>query len=546
MCSTSRCRKRWHSSPLTRGVPAPGALGRRGVGLPAARAAGSDAVGRRSPAPQARRSFGRERHARPNRRARRRSANGDARKPSLVPVRRTHHRPAFRRCRQTAARVSAAASRPATRCWSSNTTSTWCAPPTGSSTWAPRAATPAAPSSASVRPRGHARRRLAHRPRAARSGESRPPLAVRAVHIRASSRTRAASVPNAIEIRGAREHNLKNVDVNLGLNKFTVITGVSGSGKSTLAFDILFAEGQRRYLESLERLCAAVRAARVAAGRRRHIRHTAHRGHRAAHQPRRPQEHRGDAHRDLSLPAPAVREAGGAILPHLQFARIEPQSADAIAARILKDYRGKRITLLAPLIVARKGLYTALAKWARGKGFKDLRWTAACCPRPSGRGWIASSNTTSNCPSPRLTINAAGRSGIARAILDVALEHGRGVVHVAKAESKEAAAVRRTSVSTKRACPKCGTGFPRARSALFSFNSKHGWCKTCFGTGLQMEEFDAEQSGEESKWREDEPPPKCLCGLRRRALESGRAHVLFRGQSIAALTELPVQEFEAA
>ncbi len=64
-------------------------------------------------------------------------------------------------------------------------------------------------------------------------------------------RRRNEAAPAAIEIRGAREHNLKNVDVNLGLNQFTVITGVSGSGKSTLAFDILFAEGQRRYLESL-------------------------------------------------------------------------------------------------------------------------------------------------------------------------------------------------------------------------------------------------------------------------------------------------------
>src|ERR1700692_3106604 len=61
------------------------------------------------------------------------------------------------------------------------------------------------------------------------------------------------SLPTSIEIRGAREHNLKNVDVNLGLNQFTVITGVSGSGKSTLAFDILFAEGQRRYPESVNR-----------------------------------------------------------------------------------------------------------------------------------------------------------------------------------------------------------------------------------------------------------------------------------------------------
>jgi excinuclease ABC subunit A len=65
------------------------------------------------------------------------------------------------------------------------------------------------------------------------------------------SMSRAPAAQRSIEIRGAREHNLKNLDVNLGLNQFTVITGVSGSGKSTLAFDILFAEGQRRYLESL-------------------------------------------------------------------------------------------------------------------------------------------------------------------------------------------------------------------------------------------------------------------------------------------------------
>ncbi len=71
-----------------------------------------------------------------------------------------------------------------------------------------------------------------------------------AVHDAESRPIRAAG-PAAIEIHGAREHNLKNVDVTLGLNQFTVITGVSGSGKSTLAFDILFAEGQRRYLESL-------------------------------------------------------------------------------------------------------------------------------------------------------------------------------------------------------------------------------------------------------------------------------------------------------
>ncbi len=79
-------------------------------------------------------------------------------------------------------------------------------------------------------------------------------------------------------------------------------------------------------------------------------------------------------------------------------ARIEPQSADAIAARLLKDYRGKSITLLAPLIVARKGLYTALAKWGPGQGIRPpFKSMAVCCRRPSGRASTASSSTTSNC-----------------------------------------------------------------------------------------------------------------------------------------------------
>ena len=89
---------------------------------------------------------------------------------------------------------------------------------------------------------------LAYRPRLARCAE--PRLLRRRVND-ADDRARRAAAPHAIEIRGAREHNLKNIDVDLGHDQFTVITGVSGSGKSTLAFDILFAEGQRRYLESL-------------------------------------------------------------------------------------------------------------------------------------------------------------------------------------------------------------------------------------------------------------------------------------------------------
>jgi excinuclease ABC subunit A len=100
--------------------------------------------------------------------------------------------------------------------------------------------------------------------------------------------------------------------------------------------------------------------------------------------------------------------------------------------------------------------------------------------------------------------------------------------------------------STKRACPNCGTGFPELDPRLFSFNSRHGWCTGCFGTGLKLPEFDAEQSGEESKWRGDSLQEDVICeecaGQR---LNPVARHVLFRDLSIAALTDLPVQEFAA-
>src|ERR1044072_8193503 len=133
---------------------------------------------------------------------------------------------------------------------------------------------------------------------------------------------------NSIVIHNAREHNLRNIDVTIPREAFTVITGVSGSGKSTLAFDIIFNEGQRRYLESLNAYARQFvqPAARpdveaiygipphraTDPGTSRPVRHQ------AAPQPRRPQVEGGRADRDLSLPAPAVPEAGHAVLPPLR------------------------------------------------------------------------------------------------------------------------------------------------------------------------------------------------------------------------------------
>jgi excinuclease ABC subunit A len=347
--------------------------------------------------------------------------------------------------------------------------------------------------------------------------------------------------PTRIEIRGAREHNLKNVDVNLALNQFTVITGVSGSGKSTLAFDILFAEGQRRYLESLNAYARQFvqPASRpdvdaifgipptVAIEQR-----TSRGGHKST------VATLTEIYHFLRL---LYVKLGVQYCPACE-ARIEPQSADAIAARLLTDYRGKSITLSAPLIVARKGLYTALAKWARGKGFAQLQVDGKLLPTAKWPRLDRFVEHNIEMPIATVTVSAAREAELRRA-LDSALEHGRGVVHVAtQGNAKSSAAV--NVFSTKRACPHCGTGFPELDPRLFSFNSKHGWCKSCFGTGLQMEQFDAEQSGEESAWREAQSGtcPDCA-GLR---LNPVALHVRFRDRSIAALTNLPVREFSSA
>jgi excinuclease ABC subunit A len=369
------------------------------------------------------------------------------------------------------------------------------------------------------------------------------------VHDSADPAYRAAAcategAPRAIEIRGARENNLKNIDVSIGLNRFTVITGVSGSGKSTLAFDILFAEGQRRYLESLN------------AYARQFVQPAS----------------RPDVDAIFGIPPTVAIEQrtsrGGqkstvATLTEIYHflrllyvklgvqhcpacdTRIEPQSADAIAARLMSEHRGKSIALLAPLVVARKGLYTALAKWARGKGYAHLRVDGALLPTAKWPRLDRFIEHSIELPVATFKVSVAGEAELKQA-LALGLLHGRGVVHVSGTGAGAGAGA--SVYSTKRACPKCGTGFPELDPRLFSFNSKHGWCASCFGTGLQLPQFDAEQSGEESRWRETdaEPAVPVICpDCAGQRLNPVALHVLFRGQSIAALGNLAVQEFLA-
>ena len=296
------------------------------------------------------------------------------------------------------------------------------------------------------------------------------------------------AAPEAIEIRGARDHNLKDIDVRLPRDRFTAITGVSGSGKSTLAFDIVFAEGQRRYLESLN------------AYARQFVQPAA----------------RPDVDAVLGIPPTVAIEQrtsrGGAKstvatateIHHflrLLFAKlgaqhcpdcdrpIESQTRAAIMASVMREFRGKSVELLSPLVVARKGYYTDLARWAARKGYPHLRVDGE--PRPTG-DWPRLDRYREHdidLPVAARTVDPAQEPAL-RTALDTALELGRSVVIVAErgggpGGGDEGRERHERRYSTARACAGCRRSFDELDPRLFSFNSRHGWCPRCRGTGLE-------------------------------------------------------------
>ncbi|HXF77949.1 MAG TPA: excinuclease ABC subunit UvrA [Usitatibacter sp.] len=352
-------------------------------------------------------------------------------------------------------------------------------------------------------------------------------------------------VPKTIQVRHAREHNLKGIDVQIPREKFTVITGVSGSGKSTLAFDILFAEGQRRYLESLNAYARQfVQPASkpdvdaifgipptVAIEQR-----TSRGGSKST------VATQTEIHHFLRL---LFVKLGTQYCPDCDVP-IEPQSIDAIVARLMKEHRGEKIAVLAPLVTHRKGFYTDLAKWALAKAVSHLRVDGEYLPT---KGWPRLDRFrehTIELPVAELEVKPENGKAL-RAAVEAALELGKGVLHVCG----RGWGGRETQIfSVKRACPSCGRSFGELDPRLFSYNSKHGWCAGCYGTGLKIDEveWDEERSktGTEDhvldswvEWLEiDEACPQCE-GKR---LNKEALAVRFRGQSIADMSAQPISK----
>jgi len=359
-----------------------------------------------------------------------------------------------------------------------------------------------------------------------------------------------AAPPRAIEMINAREHNLRGIDVAIPLDTFTVITGVSGSGKSTLAFDILFHEGQRRYLESLNAYARSMvqPAARPAVDAIHGIPPTVSIEQRVSRGGRKSTvATQTELHHFLRL---LYVKLGTQTCPDCGIA-VQPQSFDAIVATIQKEFRDTEIGILAPLIVHRKGLYTDLARWAAGKGHSHLRVDGRFLPTRPWARLDRFQEHTIDLPVGNLTVRPQAEDEL-RALVGTALEHGHGVVQIAWpmaavrdaiARGRDDPALEQRAFSIHRACARCGRSFPEPDPRMFSYNSKHGWCTQCFGTGLKLAGFEAEHTGEEIWWNEWYEGEAAACeACHGRRLNPTSLAVRFGEHSIADLGAMTVEQ----
>lgn len=307
----------------------------------------------------------------------------------------------------------------------------------------------------------------------------------------------AGGSARAILLQGARAHNLKNLTLAIPRDKFVVITGVSGSGKSTLAFDLLFAEGQRRFLDSMN------------AYARQFVE----------------QMPKPDVDRITGLPPTVSIEqrtsrGGGKStvatvteLHHflrLLFARqgtpycpdcqlpVAAQTRDALLAGLRREGRQRGgLLVLAPVVRNRKGFHSEVAEWAAKRGYAEIR--------ADGKRY----DTSQSFRLDRFrehdveivvgrTCAATGRQSLSQ-LVETALALGKGTLFALDQHGKL------TVHSTERACPRCARSFPVLDPKNFSYNSAQGWCPQCRGFGELFYLPDVERGAnadsiEESWW----------------------------------------------
>ncbi|HAZ31308.1 MAG TPA: excinuclease ABC subunit UvrA, partial [Dehalococcoidia bacterium] len=286
---------------------------------------------------------------------------------------------------------------------------------------------------------------------------------------------------DSIFIKGAREHNLKNIDVTIPRDKLVVITGVSGSGKSSLAFDTIYAEGQRRYVESLSAY------ARQFLGRM--------------------EKPDVDYIEGLS-PAISIDQKGASRNPRsivgtvteiydylrLLFARVghphcpqcgrevSRQTVQQIVDTILEFPQGQRFMVMAPVVKDRKGEYQSVFEDLRKSGYVRVRVDGGIHDLAEEFNLDRYKRHTIEVVVDRLVAgNHSEGAGRVADSVETALKLGGGVVLVSIADGEE------LLFSEHFACPHCGISIGEIAPRTFSFNSPHGACPACTGLGVKSE-----------------------------------------------------------
>jgi excinuclease ABC subunit A len=356
---------------------------------------------------------------------------------------------------------------------------------------------------------------------------------------------REGHVNNAIRIHGAREHNLKNISLDIPRDKMVIITGLSGSGKSTVAFDILFAEGQRRFLDSMSPYArqfveqlekpdvdlvegvppSVAIEQRVTRGGGKSTVATV-----------------TEVYHFLRL---LFAKTGTQFCPDCDLP-VEKQSLAAIVKQLETAVKRGPLKVLAPLVKARKGFHTDVARWAERQGFDTLFVDGELLPIAQFRKLERFKEHTID-----VVVGAIDARRIlkARNLVQRALDIGRGTAHLLDTKHRV------TVMSTEMSCPGCGRAFEELDPRLFSFNSPHGACGECGGFGEiwnRAKQTGTEETGDsvlenelaaerESEWiDEDEAVPCPACHGSR--LNPIARHVRLQNQTIDNFTALSAGE----
>ncbi|MCG8590520.1 MAG: excinuclease ABC subunit UvrA [Proteobacteria bacterium] len=285
---------------------------------------------------------------------------------------------------------------------------------------------------------------------------------------------------NRIVVRGAREHNLRDVDVEIPRDRLVVITGLSGSGKSSLAFDTLYAEGQRRYVESLsayarqfldqmakpdvesvEGLSPAISIEQRTVGKS-------------------PRSTVGTITEIYDYLRLLYARAGD---PHCTSCGkpISSQSVEQMVDRVLQLGDGERVQVLAPVVRGRKGSYRPELDRFREQGFVRVRIDGELLDLADDIRLVKSRRHDIDVVVDRIAVHARARGRLAES-LETALRLADGLVKIDVGPGREEWLLSETS-----ACPDCGVSYPEIAPRLFSFNNPAGACPACDGLGTRAE-----------------------------------------------------------